>query len=295
MQKNKSTNCQKGFTLMELLVVIAVIALLMGILMPALRRAKAQAGKVVCMANLKQLNTANATYASQNDDSPVPCANMVSSGNEAYNRQWFHTMSKYIGTANYKDRAEVTEEITAVDAKDKFFLCPQAKKVTEVEVNDWGAIVGTNKNAWSYHGGKSSYGMNGWLWGGEAGKRMYYSWNGTDQGWPWLYDKMAQTSAKTPTFFDCVFTSSYVHGAEVIGTNINNGVPDYDKAWNLESGGLGTGLQRVCIDRHTMAINMAFADGHGENIKLDDLFMVKWNKKSKHHSDFNPKKTFVLP
>ena len=56
-----------GFTLVELLVVIAVIALLMAILLPALNRAKEQGKRIVCMANLKQLTLAWMAYADNNN------------------------------------------------------------------------------------------------------------------------------------------------------------------------------------------------------------------------------------
>jgi prepilin-type N-terminal cleavage/methylation domain-containing protein/prepilin-type processing-associated H-X9-DG protein len=46
----------QGFTLIELFVVIAIIALLMAILMPALQRVKKQARTIACLANLKQMN-----------------------------------------------------------------------------------------------------------------------------------------------------------------------------------------------------------------------------------------------
>jgi prepilin-type N-terminal cleavage/methylation domain-containing protein len=43
-----------GFTLVELLVVIAVIALLMGLLVPVLGTAKEKARRVACMGNIRQ-------------------------------------------------------------------------------------------------------------------------------------------------------------------------------------------------------------------------------------------------
>ena len=44
---------KKGFTLVELLVVITIIALLMSVLMPALARVRKQAKAVLCQANLR--------------------------------------------------------------------------------------------------------------------------------------------------------------------------------------------------------------------------------------------------
>ncbi|PKL42455.1 MAG: hypothetical protein CVV39_08920 [Planctomycetes bacterium HGW-Planctomycetes-1] len=62
--------CEKkriGFSLIELLVVMAIIALLMGVLIPALGAARSQVRAVVCKSNLHQLALANTGYAIEND------------------------------------------------------------------------------------------------------------------------------------------------------------------------------------------------------------------------------------
>ena len=58
----KSGNNKRGFTLVELLVVISIIALLLAILMPSLQKARAQAGAVICGSNQKQVLMAMLLY-----------------------------------------------------------------------------------------------------------------------------------------------------------------------------------------------------------------------------------------
>jgi prepilin-type N-terminal cleavage/methylation domain-containing protein len=57
----------KAFTLIELLVVVAIIALLMAILIPALRLARDQAKALLCIHNLKTLSLSWLTYAEEHD------------------------------------------------------------------------------------------------------------------------------------------------------------------------------------------------------------------------------------
>ena len=59
---------KKGFTLVELLVVISIIALLLAVLMPALSKAREQGRSIVCKNNLSSLGKIFALYAQSNSD-----------------------------------------------------------------------------------------------------------------------------------------------------------------------------------------------------------------------------------
>ena len=59
---------RRAFTIIELLVVVAIIGLLTAIMLPSLRSVRTQARRTVCGTNLRQIGVAMAGYLGDNDD-----------------------------------------------------------------------------------------------------------------------------------------------------------------------------------------------------------------------------------
>jgi prepilin-type N-terminal cleavage/methylation domain-containing protein/prepilin-type processing-associated H-X9-DG protein len=124
-----------GFTIIELLVVLAVVGVLAALLMPALQSAKERARAASCASNLRQLLIAYEQYR------------IANAGWAPWSEQWFdcaRAVRPYYGQLyQYADNAEL-------------FWCPAADPATQ-----W------NPDEPLYYDVMVSYGANSWGWGDE--------------------------------------------------------------------------------------------------------------------------------
>ncbi len=104
-------NPKRAFTLVELLVAVAVIAILAGLLLPAFSQAKENGRRTSCASNLRQINLAIRFYASDYSDGlPVlPNPNPYPNGVGAYYKQ---LVKGYLGLTG------------PASPNEKVFICP---------------------------------------------------------------------------------------------------------------------------------------------------------------------------
>jgi prepilin-type N-terminal cleavage/methylation domain-containing protein/prepilin-type processing-associated H-X9-DG protein len=100
VMKNKSA---RAFTLIELLVVISIIALLVGILLPALGAARNSARGLVCLSNVRQWGVANAAFTTDHKGLiPKDGVDNVSL-NFPEDDWWANSLPPYVGYQRYID------------------------------------------------------------------------------------------------------------------------------------------------------------------------------------------------
>ena len=93
---------KKGFTLVELLVVIGIIALLVALLLPAINKTKSVGQKVACISNQKQLQMAHMLFSDDHGDKILYSSAWKQEKSAPY--AWMSgslNLSKYINQARF--------------------------------------------------------------------------------------------------------------------------------------------------------------------------------------------------
>ncbi|MDF3127646.1 prepilin-type N-terminal cleavage/methylation domain-containing protein [Kiritimatiellaeota bacterium B1221] len=114
------TKSDSGFTLIEMLVVIAIIALLASILIPAITRALDSSKRIACLSNLRSLGQGTLGYVFDNNQK-IPFIKADSGPGSGYaNPPWFNLIADYVG-------AQVKTNISLESGTDSAFRCPSQK------------------------------------------------------------------------------------------------------------------------------------------------------------------------
>jgi prepilin-type N-terminal cleavage/methylation domain-containing protein/prepilin-type processing-associated H-X9-DG protein len=124
----RADRAPRAFTLIELLIVIAVIALLIGLLLPALAAARESGRAVKCASNLRQWGVAVNAYAAESKGF-LPRRGQGVNPLVNYQREsdWFNALPPHLGEQRYMDL--FANGLIARPGSQTVWMCPSATEV----------------------------------------------------------------------------------------------------------------------------------------------------------------------
>jgi prepilin-type N-terminal cleavage/methylation domain-containing protein len=256
---NFCKNPDKGFTLVELLVVIAVIALLMALLLPALNKARDQAQTIKCASNLRQFGFMYEMYAQTHNES-MP-------GGWNSGAMWMvDLMPYYQGVGDVRLCPKATKFLDRTGCTDA--SCP---KTVDSAWGRWGepGFYGGVVAVWAQKGLYGSYGVNGWAHNPpDIGATI----NGTK-----LYDILPE--ANRLKYWRSMLNVKHSSDVPLMADAMWDGTEPTESDGPPSSLCLqNSNMSVFCIPRHGGRENMLFMDKSVRKIGLRSLWSLTWNR-----------------
>lgn len=259
---------RRAFTLIELLIVVAVVALLIGLLLPSLAFARRSAQAVLGQSNLRQLQLANHAYANDHDDRFMPAAEALSpgSGQPENLKRWHGTRPSQSEPFTPTD-APITPYIDSPESSQAVRICP----VFEPTLDE---IASRPATAAGFERSCGGYGYNIDFVGTARGRTT----NGVVQRNDLVGERRSVLSAPTRTiaFADAAFASSNIIEYSFVHARFRSDYPEYRNDPSIHFRQVGERANVVWLDGHATLENMSFTWSSGLYSASPEDFGIGW-------------------